>query len=213
MPKQLNSGQITQALQRAFGFKGRYIPMLDEVIVPVYVIADPSPAQITRLVGGTFRATVASGSNFLGFVQLFNPEGSGVLINLTSAVAQGDVKIELTARVGGLADTPGTDQGLGVRFRDRRLTSEPIGQMFSDGGSTLVRGDEIARLQVDGAFSQIASWIVQSTDPRQPLIVLRPGTGVIIQGTDPIAESYVLDVNWLWLEIPITQVDPAAGIP
>jgi len=71
----------------------------------------------------------------------------------------------------------------------------------------------LALMQVDGALSQTASWEAQSSDPRQPLMVLRPGTGVAIQVTAPGQPDFTMDINYQWLEIPITQVDPAAGIP
>jgi len=208
MPKQLNNGQITQALQRAFGFKGRYIPMLDEVIVPVYNIADPSPASVTRLVAGTFDAF--SNTTEIAYVQLFNPVGSGVIANLTTTVALSDVKQGITVR---FFDTPAPlKASVGPFFRDRRNVGNPICELRRDETELLPVGDEVALLQVDGALAQTAAWAAETADPRQPLAVLGPGQGIVLQPQVNVASS-IMRVNFRWLEIPITEVGPIGGLP
>jgi len=214
MPKQLNAGQVTQALQRAFGFKGRYEPMLDEVIVPVYVISDPSPAQVTRLAGGTVFNSQTAVTSEGNFSQLFNPARSGVLVNVTSGTILGDVKAEMAIRLGGLSDTPApTLLSPGSIFRDRRNSGNPLAQIRRDDtGAGLSSGDILAKLVVDGALTQTASWVAEAADPRQPLAVLAPGQGVTVQPIDQ-GLTIIFNVNFKWLEVPITQVNPAAGIP
>jgi len=209
MPKQLNNGQITQALQRAFGFKGRYIPMLDEVIVPVYNIQDPSPAAVTRLCIGTI-AVATNTDPFRSFVQLFNPPGSGHLLNVTSAQVTGEVKFDLNILY---HDLPGAVLGSDTVFRDRRNRGLPAAQIFLDDTTPPV-GQKIASLQVDGALSQSASWLTQGADPRQPLTVLEPGQGVIVQDNNAAvtgADSF--SVSFRWLEIPLSQTNPLGGTP
>jgi len=212
MPKQLNTGRVTQALQRAFGFKGRYIPMLDEVIVPVYVIADPSPAELTRIAAGTVVAITPVSAEF-PVVQLLNPAGSGVIANLTTAVCSSDVKVELNVS---FFDTPLTDvSATPPRFRDRRIGGSPACQLRFD-ATTLSPNltGIVAVLQVDGALSQTAAWIATTSDPRQPLTVLGPGQGVVVQfATAAGGTPEQVRTNFRWLEIPIDQIAPIGGIP
>jgi len=207
MPKQLNNGQITQALQRAFGFKGRYIPLLDEVIVPVYNIQDPSPAAVTRLCIGVSAVAVSGPLN--AFVQLFNPLGSGHLVNVTAAQLTGTVKLDIQIRY---FDSPGAVLTIDTVFRDRRNRGLPAAQIFIDDTQGIV-GQKIAELQVDGTLSQSASWVTQTADPRQPLTVLEPGQGVILQDSIGVAGGDSFSVSFRWLEIPLTQTNPLGGTP
>jgi len=213
MPKQLNNGRVTQALQRAFGFKGRYIPMLDEVIVPVYVIADPSPSDATRIVAARNDTLLSLDTEF-AFVQVFNPLDSGVICMVTRATATTDAgKLDLQVA---FFDTPATLSTSQPFFRDRRITGRPAVELREDREASANQGDKVARLQIDGAFSQSAAWeATSSNDPRQPLAVLGPGQGVIVQDrnlTPPTAVGSI-NVNWGWLEIPITEQNPLGGLP
>jgi len=210
MPKQLNNGQVTQALQRAFGFKGRYTPMLDEVIVPVYNIQDPSPATVTLLCAGIVAVPITGAGDNLRFCQLFNPRGSGRMINVTHAHVVGTTKFDLAIRY---FDLPGDDQRPDAVFRDRRNRGTPVGQVRRDDTEANLVGFKIASLQIDGALSQSASWQTSGADPRQPLTVLEPGQGVIVQ---ELVSSLAIDsfeVSFRWLEIPLTQTNPLGGIP
>lgn len=211
MPKQINAGQLTSALQRAFGFKGKYIPMLDEVVVPVYVISDPSPAHVTRLAAGTTDATSSGGALEFPAVQLFNPPESGVVANVTTVVASADLKKELLVS---FFDTPLTEVRPFAEFRDRRIPAQPTVQMRRDTTTLVKFGDVVAILQVDGALSQTAAWVADTGDPRQPLCVLGPGQGLVIQFNDATAAAQeAVRANFRWLEVPITQVNPLGGIP
>jgi len=215
MPKQLNSGAITQALQRAFGFKGRYIPMLDEVIVPVYVIADPSPAAVSRICAGTGSADAASG-NQQPAVMLFNPLDSGIICNVTTVIVQGVAKYPINVRLSDAALGNNAAVDPSKSFRDRRIDGDPSCNINANGQlSSQLTGDLVARLQVDGAFAQTASWNATTQDPRQPLSVLPPGQGVSVQVADgtTINLGDILSCNFRWLEIPITEIRPEGGLP
>jgi len=211
MPLPIQVGQVTQALQRAFGFKGRYTPMLDEVIVPVYVIADPSPAGLTALAIGTGFTVLGAAPGTFAVVFLHNPEGSGVLLNVTAAHVIGSIKLRLQVR---FAAQPGATRILDVQFRDRRNRGEPSGQIYRDDTRGSLLGDLVAVLTVDGVLSQTASWVTSESDPRQPLVVLEPGQTVVIQNAESsAATSDGFTVNWRWLEIPLTEVNPPGGLP
>jgi len=210
MPLPIQVGSVTQALQRAFGFKGRFTPLLDEVIVPVYVISDPTPAQVTRLVAASVSVLESITVGDISFVQLLNPAESGILINLTSAVASGTIKFRVIVE---LFDTPGAAESPAF-FRDTRNLGSPSGQLRFDSQTTGFVGDIIAVLEVDGALTQTASWQTDAADPRQPLVVLKPGKGVIFQMDLPGGASVEeLRVNLRWLEVPIWDIGPEAGLP
>jgi len=208
MPKQLNNGAITQALQRAFGFKGRYIPMLDEVIVPVYVIADPSPAAITRLAAGTVVST-PGGVGSRATIELFNPVGSGVVVVVSNWTATADVKAKLD--ISFLDGSIGLPPLTTLAFRDRRVGGVPAAEILDNPQSQL-QGTQVAALEVDGALAQTASWEAAAGDPRQPLVVLGEGQGIVMQNDDDQL-AIVISANMRWLEIPITELSPSGGLP
>jgi len=216
MPKQINAGKLTQALQRAFGFKGRYVPMLDEVVVPVYVIEDPAPAAVTRLCAGS-RSFSPLAVGDLPYVQLRNPPKSGVILNVTNVVVlaliAGKQNVEIR-----ITEVEAPELGNNQFFRDLRnsgpgLARKPTAQIRRDTAPGGVVGDLLAIVQIDGALSQTSSWESQSGDPRQPLAVLPPGTAILTQTSDILTpQSDVFVTNFRWLEIPITQ-QPASGLP
>jgi len=210
VPLPIQVGSVTQALQRAFGFKGRYTPMLDEVIVPVYMVSDPSPAGQTRICAGTFQA-VAPNVSDLPAVQLFNPAGSGVIVNATTVIVSAIQKQEMVIAY---FDTPLATEGFDVRFRDRRITGLPSAKLFREVDLLASIGGIVAVLQVDGTLAQTAAWVGDTQDPRQPLTVLAPGQGLIVQTSSGVlAVSDNVRVNWRWLEIPITEQQPPGGLP
>jgi len=215
MPKQLQSGRVTQILQRAFGFKGRYVPMLDEVIVPVYVIADPSPAETTRLCAGDHSAFASPIGDEFPAVQLFNPVGSGIVVNVTKGVVTSETKELFNVS---FYDTP-LPAGTQVSFRDRRNTltldkaqRRPSCQLLRDNTSTVQLGEQIATLETDGTLSQTAAWEATAGDIRQPMAILGPGQGVIIQRRTALSAFDQFRVAFQWLEIPITQTNPDGGL-
>jgi len=209
VPKQLNNGQITQALQRAFGFKGRYIPMLDEVIVPVYVISDPAPAALTRLVAGTIIADNSAEGSF-ETVQLFNPTGSGIVSVVSNWTGLSNIKQKLNIS---FFDSPlSVTPILTSAFRDRRVAGSPASELLRGDQLTAV-GQLIAVLEVDGSLAQTAAWEAAAGDPRQPLVVLGEGQGVVMQSDEGAGTTNEIVANMRWLEIPITELSPEGGLP
>jgi len=209
MPLPIQIGSVTQALQRAFGFKGRYTPMLDEIIVPVYVIADPSPAQVTRLVAG-FQSVSTIGGGVNAFIQVRNPPGSGVILNVTNVVINGEEKHDVQIRF--FDDVTGTAFDATVSFRDRRIQGDPAMQLGRNPTNVGLKGVLVGQIQVDGSLSQSAAWETSGNDPRQPLVVLDEGQSVIFQ--DSLNEAArVIGASVRGLEIPITEQRPPGGLP
>jgi len=212
MPKQLNNGKITEAMQRAFGFKGRYNPQLDEIIVPVYQIADPVPADPGRTYGATLRTPTQVQSSGVR-VRLSNPLGSGVNMSI-SGISVG-ARIEAipgptkTFDVGFFpleeAD-PLTDVGPLPVARDQRNTiksaaftsstpSAPPSQDFLF--EAIIRGQTEMQELTDGAAVGV----------RQPLVVLPPGWSLDSTSFDPAGGADADDIpiltNGAWLEVAI----------
>jgi len=206
MPLPIQIGAVTQALQRAFGFKGRYTPLLDEIIVPVYVIADPSPAAVVRTAGGHGETLSLINEQY---IQLFNPVGSGTIVNVTDAIVQGDVKLGFQVA---LFDTPAPVLAGQSFFRDTRNRGFPVAKILRDTAQVGLIGDPLSRGSVDGALAQTASWEASAADPRQPLVVLEPGKGVIVQMFGQGGNA-LMDVSFRWLEVPATETNPLGGLP
>jgi len=205
VPLPIQIGSVTQALQRAFGFKGRYTPMLDEIIVPVYIITDPSPAGPTRLCSGTVEAGALIDTPTM---QILNPAGSGVIVNVTtltvSALEKQPIFIAFDDSI--LDDL--IDRNF---FRDRRIGGIPAAQLRKTDEQVAPVANITAVLEVDGALSQTASWVADASDPRQPLAVLGPGQAVSVQGG--IVAPSNIRMNVRWIEIPITEQAPPGGLP
>jgi len=213
MPKQLNNGRITQALQSAFGFKGRYIPLLDEVIVPVYAISDPVPAEPQSTFGRRIFAP-AVGANF-STTKFTNPLGSGVLALVTSVSAASFVSapgpsvdvIGVTLIISD--DSPlGSSDGLSAIARDTRVSSGSSKVVFSFSSTSLdvntLSAMATLLLVTDLETAQVVGGTGQAQD-RLPPLVIRPGRGfqLITSGSEANdAGGAPLLMNVAWTEVP-----------
>jgi len=227
MPLPIQVGSVTQALQRAFGFKGRYTPMLDEVIVPVWIVQDPAPAVVTRLASCSPHIAQSSSVTFLHLI-LWNPPASGVLgvVNAVNIQVYGDggvfllkpheINVHLT-----VTDVPPSPSGVffpGV-FRDARFGGVPAALTgIADRDALANTSPLIATFQwqVGPGGGREQSVKGESTDPRQPLAVLTPGSFLEVTneliGVDTDNEPEIR-VIYQWLEVPITELGPLGGIP
>jgi len=229
MPKQIQVGAITQALQRAFGFKGKYIPMLDEVIVPVWVVQDATPAAVARIVGATRNEQATLVGEF-AHVWLWNPPGSGVIGSISNVAIQltDDADIQLTKPFSVVAKIAVTDTKPGTAlvgvtqgtFRDTRQPRAPSNlQMLSEEDlNSTAGGDNLASLlwPAGVAGSIVQTMNAESADPRQPLVVLKPGSYLELSTSPAVngaGENVKMRVNFFWIEVPITEQDPAGGLP
>jgi len=79
MPKQINTYTFGSALVKKFGLKGRFQPVLDEVIVPVTLVDESEAGQLA--IGNILGAASGAGNQHL--MRFQNPEGSGVLAVIT----------------------------------------------------------------------------------------------------------------------------------
>jgi len=224
MPKQLNNGRITLALQKVFGFKGRYIPMLDEVIVPVYQIEDPLPSEPFRLGIATQELPEAQGTiGNVNQINFTNPAGSGVNIVLThvsvgsfnkAQLGPGGVVVQgVFVRTGAILSGA---QTFGKIYRDRRISGTPVAIISADGDAAPF-GDSSIFAMLIVRTDEIGAGLVGSSQvaPRQPLLMLDPGGGFAVQLRGPGAvapNGAELLVNYAWLEIPISQ-PPEGGTP
>lgn len=82
MPKQINLPFVGQGLVNRFALKGRFQPVLDEVVVPVIVVGPQiEPEQTGRTAIGGVSATAAGAGN-QNHIFFSNPAGSNVRIVL-----------------------------------------------------------------------------------------------------------------------------------
>jgi len=220
MPKNLNNAKVTQRLVEAFQLKGRYIPMLDEMITPVYVIDDPAPAEANRLAVGTVQIQAAVNPT----TQLFNPLESGIVAVVTFANAifskpSGAASlIDITVFLVESDQVPSDASfALNREWRDTRIDiADPYAFTASKAGSVaagavIIQNATSIESGVGTATVGVLETPVQG--PRQPPVVLKPGTGVAINANTGV-DNINMSSNFLWEEIPIMgrQV-PASGTP
>jgi len=220
MPKNLNNAKITQRLVEAFQLKGRYIPMLDEVIVPTYVIDDPAPAEPNRLCAGTVRRDGVSAP----LIIIHNPVGSQILVVLTSVIAEASKLVAagqaqlflITGSLIGANIFNDNSDNNSKAFRDTRITlAGPQAALLADaGGSGGVQIFERSVLVSDTTepllFDMVSSPV---QGPRQPPIVLAPNTGLAININVGV-EQISLAANFLWEEIPLLgSIQRGSGTP
>jgi len=226
MPLPIQTGKVTEALLRAFGVKGRYTPMLDETIVPVYVVQDPAPANPIRLFAAHAVDDNTSGGagNFI-HIRLYNPKDSGV-IGVVNTIA-----IQMYEFGGAALLNPAFVQGSTTRNND--LPSGVVNQsvprdtrLGSDPGSLVVVENVNAFAATSPTWAElffpkgVSGSLVQhlqaqSNDPRQPIQVLEPGALLEVATRDAtqMTDNTTMSVNFQWLEIPLTETGPIGGIP
>jgi len=227
VPLPIQVGSVTQALQRAFGFKGRYTPMLDEVIVPVWVVQDPAPAVITRLYSCAPNIAMSGADNFVHVI-LSNPAGSGVLgvVNSVDLQVTGDGGVALTKPTPidlhiRITDDPPSATGFKFpgTFRDTRLGPAPsILEGIADRDLVPNPGPVLATFLFPAGVAGLLpiTFKGESTDPRQPLVVLAPGSYLEATNQDQGSGGAVepeIRATFQWLEVPITEQAPSGGIP
>jgi len=223
MPKQLNNGRVTAALQRAFDFKGRYIPMLDEVIVPVYAIEDPTPAAPQLTYASVVVVPGGPGVGDFAFAKIKNLEKSGGDFVLTEATVGSFVDDAVGPPTNNvIAVEVRIALSLGSTFptihpsvaRDSR-NNIPSKSEISSGSATAV-ADGLGALAFPLVITdQVSAQIVSSgiSPDRQPAVVLKPGTALSFLAAGKNAEGTAgtpgapMLISLNWFERPIGILD------
>jgi len=234
MPKQIQTGKVSEALQRAFGFKGKYSVMLDEVVVPVYQIADPVPADPQRICFGHVKvpslpSTVTDSPAWA----MHNPGGSGILVVISGvsvnaineAAAPAAPSIPVQFRI--IPDGEMTNDG-NKFFRDQRLVGDQQGPQGAPKPiATLTfltlglgfwapeQSFAVVPVRVDETLIEMVS--ASGIAPRQPLLILTEGRTLQCQlgkAFDPTDTNNVgLVGNLSWFEVGAQQTGPVGGLP
>jgi len=214
MPKQLNNGRVTQSLQSAFNFKGRYIPMLDEVIVPVYQIADPVPSEPALSYGLRTILTPPIFAGGFSRIRYRNPPGSGVLMVVTGvsigaikvapapATAESEITLFLISAAASSIDFANI-QPSGTKRDTRNLTDSKI--IISEGESNSVATSQsntlaMALVVTELGFTELTG--ASATLERQPPVTVGPGfsldllaSGADAEGPTP-ALTFINNISW-----------------
>lgn len=182
MPKQINTPGPGRGLVNRFNLKGRFQPVLDEVIVPVTIVEPEGALTVVQHAVGTQRGA-ASGAGNQNTIYLINQTGSGALVVVdkvfaTSGSALGDeVQIRIaTGSFGG---------GLGL-WRDGREAGTPRAVMARIAGGAVVLGTGLYDLTLHGAAIEGPWWM-----PEGWLMT-------VIQTN----QNTTLDATFHWREIP-----------
>ncbi len=220
MPKAINNPRITASMQKAFNFKGKYIPMLDEVVVPVYQIDDPVPALPAKTFAGRFIVPGATSAGNFPQIIFNNPAGTGTLMmitqvsfGLTDSIPQplAGEDFKYTAIIAG-ATTPTANVPTAPVNRDTRNAGKSVIQIST--GETSASAD---------GFAALAQAILNSTTgvsslvggpgpglPRNPPIIIRPDRQLKMLASGALADGATAlksFVNLAWTEIPEGGID------
>lgn len=169
MPKQINTAGVGQRLVKLFALKGRFQPVLDEVIVPVVSVdaeeVEQRPAGSNAFVG-------AGGAGTYTCVVLQNPSGSGKIVRLEwfspfATSNQVNIYPNLSILSGGLT-------GANEFWEDLRLPGVPAATVSTSVTTTVPTS---AAAIVTPYLAIGANWI-----PPTPW-VLGPGDAVVFQLT------------------------------
>lgn len=221
MPVTLNNAAVTRALQRVFGFKGRFNPVLDEVVVPVYSLTDSTPQAPQPNAGGQVISPPA-GAGSIPVNILLNPAGSGLTVTVeavSAGIANGGPLVGTAPEVifAFIQDTPAAALTLGgARWRDDRFRAQVDGEPIAQVG-TFTRPSPVtptAMLFAGVLLSTDASRaLAQASLERQPIAVLPEGKGLAITFRDIDADTatYELMTNYVWREVA-TNIAGAAEV-
>ncbi len=173
-------------LRDFFDLKGKHDLQLDEIIVPVAVVADLTEADplsdVRQAQGGASRGSVAGDSTR---IQLFNPVGSSVILELYAAITGGFETFN--GNMGPVAAAIATD--ITGQWQDRRLPGIPVGRIQSNNGPA----GPILVNPVKFRMNSTIGWIRFS-----PLeVVLPPGTGWQFE---TVTVNVTMDSGFWWRE-------------
>ena len=185
MPTEIQTPKPWMRLAEAFRLTGRHKLQIDEVVVPVAIIADLSEKEVLLDVraaqGGIKQAIVPT---FISQSQLFNPNGSGLIFDL--------YRVDMLSGAGsmffqmGRVNVPLASTHIGG-WQDTRLIGAPVGQLRQQATSLIT-------FTAFPVFIQGPPTFLQSLPLR---VTLPPGQGWMIE-TSFVAKELLS--NWYWTE-------------
>lgn len=184
-PVRIFQGDTTAELVRRFELRGGYAPMLDDVIVPVAVVADLTEQDVAPAAAGN--AQVGGAAANFGILELFNPAGSGVDLQLyrwdvtTNGTTSLDVRSITAAQRLAFGAVPG-------RWLDLSIGTRPVGEVDND-VIPVPAGIQLYQPRIIG--SVFVQFVANVTIP--------PNTGIQIQDT---TANFSLFGNFYWREVP-----------
>jgi len=187
MPKQINTPTAGRRLVKLFNLKGRYQPVLDEVVVPV---VDVSPETDMRPATANAAVSGAAGERGIAWIQndpfLTSNRPKIVLIErvlMRSAVADNIYFLV------GPTWTLGTQNDMTAAWRDTRLAGSPSATAEAGTSSFDNAAAAIARYQSPTTWENL-------TFP----FLLAPGTTFAVQQQSPNVTFYV---SFQWSEYDV----------
>jgi hypothetical protein len=178
VPKQINTPTPGRTLVRRFGLKGRFQPILDEVIVPVTSV-DQDVERRPAIAGNLAAAAAGENSSF----QLLNPNDSGIIVRVEQIWVHSNALQNLRLSLNPVW-TLGTKTKKAALWRERSLPGVPVAE-FYHGQSTFLNQD--------------LGFISMSTIPPTLLtnlgIVLPSGASVMMQN-DTVNATFFTTILW-----------------
>lgn len=179
MPKQINTPFVSQKLVPLFGMKGRFQPVVDEVVVPVISV---DPQIETRLALGGAAAGAVAAEYPTSSIE--NPAASGVDILVESVlVGAGAILWYLTSS--GYIWTLGVKTAGDTEFADVDQPGLPAGLVYGGSSTALT------------TFRGWRAYIAVGRD--MPVnMVIHPGQALMIQSPTVNTTVYF---GWRWREV------------
>jgi len=184
MPMKIGTARAWGRLRDFFDLKGKHDLQLDEIIVPVAVVADLTEADpLADLRAAQGGQVVSPAVGFVGQMQVFNPAGSGVVLEVY--LAQFAALAAVNYQLGPVTAALATDAA--AQWQDRRLFGLPAARIQNQ--ATLV-GPTLVRPFIVRQTSNVTFGI--NLDVTCP-----PGTGYMIESASQNVQLYGA---FLWRE-------------
>jgi hypothetical protein len=184
VPKQINTYFPGQQLVQRFGLKGRFQPVLDEVVVPVTIL-EPAAPQERIATGGAGRG--ASGAGNQNQVYLENPAGSGIVVKVTGFLADSGSPVSDGLNLTLVQGTAGATSA--TAWRDSGLWGIPKAKVAGANVAAAVLGVPFYPID-DPSAHHVGPWILE------PNSYLR-----FVQN----AQNVTLLLTIFWTETDITE--------
>jgi hypothetical protein len=134
MPKQINTASVGSRLVQLFNLKGRFQPVLDEVIVPV-VSVDAESVQQRPASGGQYQGGAAAEYSF---ALLSNPNDSGKIIRIPRIFCWSSNPGNFFLAQRGATYTLGAISSAATEFTDAGLRGSPVGTVQTGTSTSLI---------------------------------------------------------------------------